>query len=171
MSLCGFDEHEIVRILAGQLFMVVAMAKCGRMVESENHSPRQPLQAHLRYKLVQTQFEVLRLYGRLDSYAYAFTCVSMEDMCSAATAPNGYQALESSAFHFVSFEILHDHVASRWYNLLSWIVLFKAIAEDGDTVNKKESETQLAAKGMLALQGLQESRFIMQFMLGLQECF
>nr|GEV57086.1 hypothetical protein [Tanacetum cinerariifolium] len=109
ISLCGFDEHEIVRILAGQLFMVVAMAKCGRMVESENHSPRQPLQVHPR-------LEVLRLYERLDSYAYAFTCVPMEDMCSAATAPNGYQALESSTFHFVSFEILQDYVASRWYN-------------------------------------------------------
>ncbi|GKC09993.1 hypothetical protein Tco_1001603 [Tanacetum coccineum] len=44
MSLCGFDKYEIVRILAGQLFMVVTMAKYGRMVESENHSPRQPPQ-------------------------------------------------------------------------------------------------------------------------------
>nr|GEW92173.1 hypothetical protein [Tanacetum cinerariifolium] len=54
--------------------------------------------------------------------------------------------------------------------LLSWIVLFRAIAEDGETVNKKELETRLAAKGMLALQGLQQSRFITQLMLGLQKC-
>nr|GEY68613.1 hypothetical protein [Tanacetum cinerariifolium] len=50
MSLCGFDKHEIDRILAGQLFMVVAMVRCGGMVESENQSPRQPLQAHPRDK-------------------------------------------------------------------------------------------------------------------------
>nr|GEW77884.1 hypothetical protein [Tanacetum cinerariifolium] len=31
MILCGSDKHEIVRILAEQLFMVVAMAKYGRM--------------------------------------------------------------------------------------------------------------------------------------------
>ncbi|GJX73940.1 hypothetical protein Tco_0312535 [Tanacetum coccineum] len=53
MSLCGFDKHEIVRIFAGQLFMVVTMAKCGRMVESENHSPQDPPQAHPGCELVQ----------------------------------------------------------------------------------------------------------------------
>nr|GEY69549.1 hypothetical protein [Tanacetum cinerariifolium] len=98
--------------------MVVAMAKCGRMIESEIHSPR---------------LEVLRLYGRLDSYAYAFTCVPMEDMCLAATAPNGYQGKVNKAI----VDYLYKKIMSRvdGTTLLSWIVLFKAIAKDGDTIN------------------------------------
>nr|GEX45792.1 putative ribonuclease H-like domain-containing protein [Tanacetum cinerariifolium] len=104
---------------------------------------------HLRAEL-NVRLEVLRLYGCLDSYAYAFTCVLIADMCSAA--------LESSVFHFVSFEILQDYDASRWYK-----------APELDCCDT-ELETRLAAKGMLALQGLQESRFITYLMLGLQEC-
>nr|GEY36811.1 protein FAR1-related sequence 5 [Tanacetum cinerariifolium] len=38
-------------------------------------------------------------------------------------------------------------------------------------VNKKELEATLAAEGMLALQGFQGSRIIMQLMLAFQECF
>nr|GEU97475.1 hypothetical protein [Tanacetum cinerariifolium] len=47
---------------------------------------------HLRAEL-NVRLEVLRHYGCLDSYAYAFTCVLIADMCSAGSSSNGYQGI------------------------------------------------------------------------------
>ncbi|GJZ87709.1 hypothetical protein Tco_0659319 [Tanacetum coccineum] len=42
-------------VLWQKILLMRSMAKCGRMVESENHPPRQPPQAHPGYELVKAQ--------------------------------------------------------------------------------------------------------------------